>query len=67
MMLSNLLAIAAASDLRAEIVPGFVDWEIDAVLGVDGSQGSRLRWPRSGPGAPEPDVAARNHQGSRVD
>lgn len=36
MMLANLLAVAASRELRAEVVLGFADDEVDRTLGLDG-------------------------------
>jgi SagB-type dehydrogenase family enzyme len=57
MMLANFLAVAAASDVRAEIVLGFVDDDVDAVLGLDGAREFTLELVALGEGAPGPDNA----------
>ena len=57
MMLANLLAVAAASDVRAEIVLGFLDGDVDALLGLDGAREFTLGLIALGEGAPGPDTA----------
>jgi SagB-type dehydrogenase family enzyme len=56
MILANLLAVAAARELRAEVVVGFADPEVDKVLGVDGEREFSLALISLGRGAPEPDA-----------
>jgi SagB-type dehydrogenase family enzyme len=57
MMLANLLAVAAASDVRAEVVLGFVDRAVDAVLGLDGAREFTLEMVALGEAASGPDTA----------
>jgi SagB-type dehydrogenase family enzyme len=57
MMLGNLLAVAAASNVRAEVVLGFVDRDVDTVLGLDGAREFTLELVALGEGVPEPDNA----------
>jgi SagB-type dehydrogenase family enzyme len=57
MMLANLLAVAAASDVRTEIVLGFVDRDVDAVLGLDGAREFTLELVALGKGVPGPATA----------
>jgi SagB-type dehydrogenase family enzyme len=38
MILANLLAVAASSDVAARVVLGFVDAEVEALIGLDGSR-----------------------------
>ncbi len=58
-MLSQLLAVARALDLPARLVTGFVDAEVGALLGLDGSkEGALVIAPLGAPGAPAPPPAA---------
>ena len=54
-MLSQLLAVARALDLPARLVTGFVDAEVDALLGLDPTQeGALVLAPLGAPSTPAP-------------
>jgi SagB-type dehydrogenase family enzyme len=57
-MLSQLLAVARALDLPARLVTGFVDAEVDALLGLDPTQeGALVLAPLGAPSTPAPPPA----------
>jgi SagB-type dehydrogenase family enzyme len=53
MMLANLLTSAEGCGIVAEIVTGFVDRDVDRVLGIDGNEEMSLALAPVGQGAPE--------------
>jgi SagB-type dehydrogenase family enzyme len=54
-MLANLLAASTALDLPARAVTGFVDLEVNGLLGLDAEkEGALLLVPLGGPGRPAP-------------
>ena len=57
-MLSQLLAVARALDLPARLVTGFVDAEVDALLGLDPTEeGALVLAPLGAPSTPAPPPA----------
>ena len=58
-MLANLLALAGAAALEARVLTGFVDREVNDVLGVDGEREAGLALLALGPSEPAPTAPAR--------